>query len=233
MPERFTCQNNNTDGAPGQHLYTSPQGSIPAPVLHSELGVPILRETVIRRSPSPRRRTVADFNHMEDQRPPDFSRRTSHPPHMTFQEIPTLVITLPDEEPTSVPVSIPQRPHESFLSGNYRVPGGMMTYSSPGTPDSSVGSPVSPEGVILDSNSNDQDHLEIFDQNLDNQDLQALMVELEQTAIQESTSTIQADGFHQDQHQDQLGDLLSTLLTNNEILVTENEQVYHQMQNMQ
>ena len=108
-----------------------------------------------------------------------------------------------------------------------------MTYSSPGTPDSSVGSPVSPEGVILDSNSNDQDHLEIFDQNLDNQDLQALMVELEQTAIQESTSTIQADGFHQDQHQDQLGDLLSTLLTNNEILVTENEQVYHQMQNMQ
>ena len=129
-----------------------------------------------------------------------------------------------------------------------------MTYSSPGTPDSSVGSPVSPEGVILDSNSNDQDHLEILDQNLDNQDLQALMVELEQTAIQESTSTIQADGHHfqhQDQHQDQLGlenvdfpyisdisdaaanDLISTLLTNNEILVTENEQVYHQMQNMQ
>ena len=120
-----------------------------------------------------------------------------------------------------------------------------MTYSSPGTPDSSVGSPVSPEGVILDSNSNDQDHLEGLEQNLDNQDLQvqAIMVELEQAAIQDST--IQADGFHQDQHQDQLGlenvdipyisdtDLISTLLTNNEILVTENEQVYHQMQNMQ
>ena len=120
-----------------------------------------------------------------------------------------------------------------------------MTYSSPGTPDSSVGSPVSPEGVILDSNSNDQDHLESLEQNLDNQDLQALMVELEQTAIQESTSTIQADGHHfqhQDQHQDQLGldisdaaasDLLSTLLANNEIFVSENDQVYHQMQNMQ
>ena len=118
-----------------------------------------------------------------------------------------------------------------------------MNYSNPGTPDSSVGSPVSPEGVILDSNSNDQDHLESLEQNLDNQDLQALMVELEQAAIQEST--IQADGFHQDQRQDQLGlenvdipyisdaDLLSTLLTNNDMLVTENDQVYHQMQNMQ
>lgn len=123
-----------------------------------------------------------------------------------------------------------------------------MTYSSPGTPDSSVGSPVSPEGVILDSNSNsnDQDHFESLGQNLDNQDLQALMAELEQAAIQEST--IQADGFHQAQHQDQRGietvdlpfisdaaanDLLSTLLTNNEIFVTENDQVFHQMQNMQ
>ena len=120
-----------------------------------------------------------------------------------------------------------------------------MTYSSPGTPDSSVGSPVSPEGVILDSNSNDQDHLESLEQNLDNQDLQAIMVELEQAVIQDST--IQTDGHHQHQHQDQIGlenvdfpfsdaaanDLISTLLTNNEILVTENEQVYHQMQNMQ
>ena len=123
-----------------------------------------------------------------------------------------------------------------------------MTYSSPGTPDSSVGSPVSPEGVILDSNSNDQDHLGSLEQKLDNQDLQvqAIMVELEQAVIQDST--IQSDGYHQDQHQDQLGienvdfpyisdavtnDLLSTLLTNNELLVTENDQVYHQMQNMQ
>ena len=124
-----------------------------------------------------------------------------------------------------------------------------MTYSSPGTPDSSVGSPVSPEGVILDSNSYDQDQLESLEQNLDNQDLQAIMVELEQAVIQDST--IQTDGHHQNQHQDQLGlenvdfpyiseisdaaanDLISTLLTNNEILVTENEQVYHQMQNMQ
>ena len=125
-----------------------------------------------------------------------------------------------------------------------------MTYSSPGTPDSSVGSPVSPEGVILDSNSNsnDQDHFESLGQNLDNQDLQALMAELEQAAIQDST--IQADGFHQAQHQDQRGieietvdlpiisdaaanHLLSTLLTNNEIFVTENDQVFHQMQNMQ
>ena len=88
-----------------------------------------------------------------------------------------------------------------------------MPYSSPGTPDSSVGSPVSSDTGILDTNSNDQDYLEILDQNQD-LDLQAkllqTMAELEQTAIknvQENTiknvqeNTIKSDGYHPDQYQ--------------------------------
>ena len=126
-----------------------------------------------------------------------------------------------------------------------------MPYSSPGTPDSSVGSP---ETGILDTNSNDQDYLEILDQNPD-PDLQAkllqTMAELEQTAIKNvQENTIKTDGYHPDQYQshepvdfpvlsdEAANDLLSAVLNaTNEVtendIVTENDQVFHQMQNMQ
>ena len=129
-----------------------------------------------------------------------------------------------------------------------------MPYSSPGTPDSSVGSPVSPETIILDTNSSDQDYLEILDQNPD-PDLQAkllqTMAELEQTAIKNvQENIIQTDGYHQNQYQSHepvdlpylsdaaASDLLSAVLNaTNEVteanIVTENGQVFHQMQNMQ
>jgi len=136
-----------------------------------------------------------------------------------------------------------------------------MPYSSPGTPDSSVGSPVSPETGILDTNSSDQDYLEILDQNPD-PDLQAkllqTMAELEQTAIKNVQENIiqtdgchhHDDGYHQNQYQSHqpvdlpylsdaaANDLLSAVLNaTNEVteadIVTGNDQVFHQMQNMQ
>ena len=174
---------------------------------------------------------------------------------MTFPEI---VITLPDEDPVSIPVTIPQRPLDSLLSGHYRVPGGV--YSSPGTPDSSIGSPVSPErsvSVNLDTNSTDHDDLNILDQDLDpdNQErLLQIIGDLEQTTfentrVQDGLGLIQSDGCHQSQQQEQhdlqtldfscISDLLSADLSTvsaNDIteldIVTQNDRVYHQLQNM-
>ena len=127
-----------------------------------------------------------------------------------------------------------------------------MTYSNPGTPDSSTGSPVSPETVILDSNSNDQDLLEILDQKQDpgSQELLAtIMDDLKQTTINNiQDNTIQTDGYHQHQHQSHedfpfinisdaaADDLLSAVLNATQVteleIVTDNDQVFHQMQNM-
>ena len=134
-----------------------------------------------------------------------------------------------------------------------------MTYSNPGTPDSSTGSPVSPETVILDSNSNDQDLLEILDQKQDpgSQELLAnIMNDLKQTTIMDNIqdNTIQSDGFHPNQHQSHhedhedlddpfiniseaaADDLLSAVLNATQVteleIVTENDKVFHQMQNM-
>ena len=131
-----------------------------------------------------------------------------------------------------------------------------MTYSNPGTPDSSTGSPVSPETVILDSNSNDQDLLEILDQKQDpgSQEMLAnIMNDLKQTTIMDNIqdNTIQSDGFHPNQHQGHhedhedpfiniseaaADDLLSAVLNATQVteleIVTENDKVFHQMQNM-
>ena len=127
-----------------------------------------------------------------------------------------------------------------------------MTYSNPGTPDSSTGSPVSPETVILDSNSYDQDLLEILDQKQDpgSQELLAtIMDDLKQTTINNiQDNTIQTDCYHQHQHQGHedfpflniseaaADDLLSAVLNAAQVteleIVTENDQVFHQMQNM-